>query len=186
MTISDFGFRIWDFMKTFYLLIFLAGVLFTGCDSKQSNQPTAAGSPGDVLKQYVAASQKGDIATMRSLLSKDSLVYLEEKARPFKLTADDVLKKETEIKLREAVETRNEQIEGETAVVEVKNPSTGEFDIKYPFVRENGAWKLARDKVMKEAEEKEKQAKDEINKKLANSAASNNNSASNATSNYSQ
>ena len=164
-------------MKVFYVLIFFAAWLLTGC---QTNQPAAAGSPGDVLKQYVAASQKGDIAAMKSLLSKDSLVYIEEKARPFKLTVDDVLKKETEIKLREAVETRGEKIEGDAATVEVKNPSTGEFDIKYPFVRENGAWKLARDRYI---EEEEKKANEEINKKLANSAASNSNSASNATGN---
>ena len=117
---------------------------------------------------------------MKSLLSKNSLVYIEEKARPLKLTVDDVLKKETEIKLQNAVETRNEKIEGETATVEVKNPTTGEFDIKYPFVRENGAWKLARDRYI---EEEEKKAKDEINKKLANSAVSNSNAASNATGN---
>ena len=172
-TISDLGFGIWDFMKAFYVLILLAAFLFTGCNS---NQP-AAGSPGDVLKQYVAASQKQDVATMKSLLSKNSLVYIEERARPLKLTLDDVLKKETEVKLQSALETRNEKIEGDTATVEVKNPATGEFDIKYPFVRENGAWKLARDKYI---EEELKKANDEINKKLANSALSNSNSAVNA------
>ena len=160
-------------MKIYYALFLLIGVLLMGCNS---NQP-AAGSPGDVLKQYVAASQKQDVATMKSLLSKNSLVYIEERARPLKLTLEDVLKKETEVKLQSALETRNEKIEGDTATVEVKNPATGEFDIKYPFVRENGAWKLARDRYI---EEELKKANDEINKKLANSALSNSNSAVNA------
>jgi hypothetical protein len=166
-------------MKIYHILFLLTAVLFAGCNS---NEPSA-GSPGDVLRQYVAASQRGDIAAMKSLLSKSSIAYIEEKARPMKLTVDDVLRKETEVKLQTAVETRNEKIEGDTATVEVKNPATGEFDLKYPFVREDGAWKLARDKVIKEDEEKIKKANEEINRKLANSALSNSNSAVNTTTN---
>src|SRR5829696_1646470 len=121
-------------MKIYRVLILLAVILMVGCNSKQ----------------YVAASQKGDIQAMKSLLSKSSLLYIEEKARPMKLNVDDVLRKETEIKLQAEIETRNEKIEGDTASVEVKNPATGEFDIKYPFVKENGAWKLARDRYIEE------------------------------------
>src|SRR5688500_15791255 len=119
-------------MKIHHVLMLLAAfLLFAGCSP---NQP-AAGSPGDVLKQYVAASQRRDTAAMKNLLSKSSLRYIEEKARPLNLTLDDVLKKETEVKLQSAPETRNEKIEGDTATVEVKNPATGAFDVKYPFVR---------------------------------------------------
>jgi hypothetical protein len=158
-------------MKICLSCILTVVILLVGCNSNESK----AGSPGEVIKQYVAASQKGDIAAMKSMLSKSSLVYIEEKARPLKLTIDDVLRKETEVKLQNAPETRNEKIEGDAATVEVKNPSTGEFDIKYPFVRENGAWKLARDRYI---EEELRKSNDEINKKLANSALSNSNSAS--------
>src|SRR5215213_10477978 len=163
-------------MKIYYVLI-LAAFSLVGCNP---NQPSATGSPSDVLKQYVAASQKQDIATMKSLLSKSSLQYIEEKAKPLNITVDDVLKKETQVKLQSAPETRNEKIDGETATVEVKNPATGEFDIKYPFVRENGAWKLARDKYI---EEEMKKASDETNKKLADSSLSNSNSAPSANAN---
>ena len=163
-------------MKIYYILVLLTAVLFAGCNSNKSS----ANSPGDVLKQYVAASQRGDIGTMKSLLSKSSLAFIEEKARPLKLTVDDVLRKETEVKLQNAIETRNEKIEGDTATVEVKNPATGEFDIKYPFVKEDGAWKLARDKYI---EEEMRKANDEVNKKLANSALSNSNSPVNTATN---
>jgi hypothetical protein len=172
---------IWDFglMKIYYALILLATVLLVGCNPNRPS--TAESSPSDVLKQYVAASQRQDIAAMKALLSTSSLRFIERRARPLKLTVDDVLKKETEVKLSGAVETRNEKIEGETATVEVKNPATGQFDIKYPFVKENGAWKLARDRYIEEEEEKLKKANEEINKKLANSALSDSNSAVNAT-----
>jgi hypothetical protein len=174
VTISDFG-----LMKIYYALILLATVLLVGCNPNRPS--TAESSPSDVLKQYVAASQRQDIAAMKALLSTSSLRFIERRARPLKLTVDDVLKKETEVKLSGAVETRNEKIEGETATVEVKNPATGQFDIKYPFVKENGAWKLARDRYIEEEEEKLKKANEEINKKLANSALSDSNSAVNAT-----
>ena len=163
-------------MKTFCILILLTAVLLAGCNSNQ----TTADSPGEVLKRYVAASQKGDIQTMKSLLSKSSIAYIEEKGRPMKVTVDDVLRKETEVKLQGAIETRNEKIEGDTATVEVKNPATGEFDVKYPFVREDGAWKLARDKYI---EAELKKANDEINQKLANSRISNSNSSANTATN---
>ena len=159
-------------MKVFYLLILLAALALAGCNAAQ--QQPAADSPGGVLKQYVAASQKGDIQTMKSLLSASSIRYIDEKARamrdakgqPLNLTVDDVLRQEAQVKLQSEVETRGEKIEGETATVEVKNPQTGEFDVRYPFVRENGAWKMARDRYI---EEEMKKASDEINRKLANS-----------------
>jgi hypothetical protein len=162
-------------MKIYHVLILIAAFLMlAGCNSSQP--PSIAESPSDVLRQYVAASQKGDIQTMKALLSKSSVAYIEEKSRPLKLSVDDVLRKETEVKLQTEIETRNEKIEGDTATVEVKNPSTGEFDIKYPFVKENGAWKLSRDRYI---EEELKKANDEINRKLANSAASNGNANTN-------
>jgi hypothetical protein len=163
-------------MKIYCILALLCAVLLAGCNSNESKAET----PTDVLRRYVAASQKGDIQAMKSLLSRSSIRYIEERARPMKLTVDDVLRKETEVKLQGEIETRNEKIEGDTATVEVKNPATGEFDVKYPFVREDGAWKLARDRYI---EEELKKANDEINRKLANSRISNSNSLANTNGN---
>ena len=111
---------------------------------------------------------------MKSLLSKGSLDLIEKSAKDQRLTTDDILRKEASVKIQKAPETRNEKIEGETATVEVKNETTGEFDMKMPLVKENGAWKLARDKYI---EEVLKKANEEVNKKLANSALSTGNSA---------
>lgn len=165
-------------MKTFYILSLVIAFLLAGCNS---NQP-AAGSPSDVLKQYVAASQKQDIQTMKALLSKGSLELIEKSAKSQNTTTDELLRKEAAVKIQKAPETRNEKIEGDTATVEVKNETNGEFDMKMPFVRENGAWKLARDKYVAELLKK---ANDEINKKLANSANSVSKPAPNANANIS-
>jgi hypothetical protein len=153
-------------MKAYCVLVLLAGtILLAGCSSNPS--PSVAEGPGDVLRQYVAASQKADIATMKRLLSRGSLGVLEEAARGQNTDVDELLRREASVKIQNAPETRNEKIEGETATVEIKNERTGEFDMKMPFVKENGAWKIATDKYV---EEELKRSREEFNKKLANSA----------------
>ncbi len=140
-----------------------------GC---KSNQPMP-NTPGDALKQYVAASQKGDIETMRRLLSKGSLELIEKSAKAQGTTTDEILRKESSVKIQNAPEVKNEKIEGDTATVEIKNETNGAFDMKMPFVREDGAWKIARDKYI---EELMKKATEDINKKLVESSVSNSNS----------
>lgn len=157
-------------MKVYYAFILLAAVLSAGCNSDKP----AADSPTAALKQYVAASQKQDIAAMKALLSKGSLELIEKSARLQNSSADDLLRREAMVKIQKAPETRNERIEGDAATIEVKNETTGEFDMVMPFVREDGAWKLARDKYVADLMKK---ASDEINQKLADSAVSNNNAA---------
>jgi len=150
-------------MKTFHVVILLTAILLAGCNSKPAS---VAESPGDVLQQYVAASQKQDVATMKFLLSKGSLDLIERSAKAQNTTADELLRREASVKIQTAPETRNEKIEGETATVEIKNERNGEFDMKMPFVKENGAWKLARDKFV---DEELKRSREEFEKKLANS-----------------
>jgi PBP1b-binding outer membrane lipoprotein LpoB len=161
-----------------YLLILLTAVLLVGCNS---NKPSE-NSPSGVLKQYVAASQKQDIAAMKNFLSKGSLELIEKAAKTQNSTTDELLRRESSVKIKNAPETRNEIIEGDAATVEIKNETNGEFDMKMPFVRENGAWKIARDKYV---EEELKRANEEVNKKLVNSRLSNNNSAPDSNANIS-
>ena len=78
------------------------------------------------------------------------------------------------VKIQKSPETRNEKMVGDAATIDVKNETTGEFDMVMPFVREDGVWKLARDKYIADLMKK---ATDEINQKLANSAVSNGNTA---------
>lgn len=162
-------------MKIHHILILLAAFLLAACGG---NQPSA-NSPSETLQRYFEASQKGDVAAMKRLLSKGSLELIEKSARLQNTTGDELLRRESEVEIKRAPETRNEKIEGETATVEVKNETTGKFDMKLPFVREDGAWKLARDKYIEEVMRK---ASEEINRKLSNSSLSNSTSAPNANS----
>jgi hypothetical protein len=83
--------------------------------------------------------------------------------------------KESSIKIANPPVTRNEKIEGDTATVEIKNETTGEFDMKIPLVREDGMWKLARDKYVEEVLKKANEAREKIISEMANTANSNNN-----------
>ena len=140
-------------MKIYYILILLGAFLSFGCNSNQS----VPGSPSDVLKSYVAASQSQDIAAMKNLLSKGSLDLIEKSAKAQGTTADELLRRESMVKIRNAPEMRNEKIEGDTGSIEIKNEKTGEYDMKMPFVRENGAWKIARDKYIEEELKRQKE-----------------------------
>jgi PBP1b-binding outer membrane lipoprotein LpoB len=149
-------------MKVYHVLLLLAAFLI----SCKSTAPSA-NTPSDALKQYVAASQKGDVETMKRLLSKGSLELIDKSAKAQNSTTDELLRKESSVKIQNAPETRNEKIEGDTATVEIKNETNGAFDMQMPFVKEDGAWKLARDKYIADLLKK---ASEEVNKKLSNSA----------------
>lgn len=135
-------------MKFWALAICVA--LFAACGSTKPVDD----SPSGVVKSYVAASQKDDIAAMKAKLSKGSLLLIEQAATAQKRTVDDLLRQEASVKIKNLPETTNEVITGDTATVEIKNERTGQFDMKMPLVREDGAWKLARDKFIEEAMQK--------------------------------
>lgn len=120
---------------------------------------------------------------MKSLLSRSSLDLIEKSAKTQNTTTDEILRKESSVKIQNVPETRNEKIEGEAATVEVKNETTGEFDMKMPFVRENGAWKLARDKYIEELIKKANDAKNNPVSNPANASNSNGNTSANTANN---
>ncbi len=139
----------------------------------------SASTPTEALRSYIAAQQKGDIATMKRLLSKSSIALIEANARPQGKTIDDVLREETKVKIAALPETRNEKIDGDTATVEVRDDQTGQFDLVYPFVREDGEWKLARDKQIESILKKANAERERIVRDIANESRSNSNSNSN-------
>lgn len=128
-----------------FALLLIAGFVF-GCNSEQKTSL----SPGETLKQYVAAAQKKDSAAMKGFLSKGSIEFLEKSAKSRNMSVDELLKMEADVQAQQIPETRNEVIEGDTATVEIKNPINGAFDTKLPFVKEDNAWKIARDKYIAE------------------------------------
>jgi hypothetical protein len=129
----------------------LAAVFAAGCNSTSVTRREE--TPTDVLKKYVEAMRKKDVETMKQTLSSNTLKLIDESARRVNMTLDDALRKEGERTLPEMPETRNERIEGDTATVEVKNAVTNDWDV-FPFVKEEGKWKIALDKFIEDLRRK--------------------------------
>lgn len=137
------------------------GLAFAACGESQKLE-----TPLDTLKAYTQAIKKKDTATMKALLSKGSLKMAADEAKSQNIATDEIISRETLFSPEQkALEFRNEKTEGEAATIEVKN-SSGTFE-RIPFIRENGTWKIAKEKyaeeMMKQADEEMKKLDEQIN-----------------------
>ncbi len=105
--------------------------------STSNNAPTLA----PVVQNYYEALNKKDEAGLKKHLSQSAIKYWETEAKAEKKTALVYLS-EAEDPTGEKREVRNEKIDGETAVAEIKGGSLGVWT-PIKFVRENGEWKFA-------------------------------------------
>jgi len=128
--------------KTIFVAFLALG--FAACSNVQQTP-----SPSETLKKFIEASKKNDVETLKQVLSKGTLKMIEQSAKLQNITLDEALKKDNGKTLDKTPEIRNEKIENETAIVEVKNAETSDWD-KIPFVKEDGQWKLALDKFQEQ------------------------------------
>ncbi|MEJ7848089.1 MAG: hypothetical protein WKF92_08385 [Pyrinomonadaceae bacterium] len=105
--------------------------------------PPAVG-PAETLRALNAASKAGDVAGIKRYLSEGSLALLEEGAKEQNRPVEELLKEKDQAPFLELPELGKETINGETAIIEIKNPVTGAFE-PFPLVKENGEWKVAID-----------------------------------------
>ena len=98
-------------------------------------------SPLKTLQTYQKAMKAKDTATMKLLLTAESIKMLEQEAKSQNVVLDEIVKRETLFPESQKVfEFRNEKIEGEKASLEVKN-SFGQWET-WPFVFEDSQWKI--------------------------------------------
>jgi hypothetical protein len=113
-------------------------------------------SPSATLNAYFEALQKKDAAGLKKTLSKGTLEMFEQfaKAQSPPKSLDEALQtglaSTTNTDSNKMPETRNEKIDGEKATLEVKNDKTGAWET-VPFVKEDGAWKIAFDQMFRDA-----------------------------------
>ena len=119
------------------ILILSAIFLLLAC---QGSEPTPS-TPRETLEAYTKAVKRKDTKTMKRLLSGSSLKMAEQQAKEQNVTLDEIIKNETLFTENEKrLFFRNEKIEGERAVIEVKN-SFNSWDT-VPFLLEEGVWKI--------------------------------------------
>lgn len=102
-----------------------------------NNAPTLA----PIVQNYYAALAKKDEAGVKKSLSQAAQKYWENEAKSEKKSVIAYLT-ETEEPLDAKREVRNEKIEGDTAIAEIKGGSLANWTA-FKFVRENGEWKYA-------------------------------------------
>jgi hypothetical protein len=134
-------------MKLYKIILIALGALaFIAC---QTTAPTT--SPTEVFKAQNEARKKKDAATMKANLSKTSLEMMDKAAKTQNKTTDELLVMELPgVTPPDSFEFRNEKIDGDTATVEVKTAGIEDWS-RVPFVKEDGRWKLALDKLLEEA-----------------------------------
>jgi hypothetical protein len=105
--------------------------------STTNNAPTLA----PVVQRYYEALKKKDDAALRKIYSQETLQTLEADMKDEKKTSLVEFITELEPVPDKPFEVRNEQIQGDTAVAEMRGGSYPN-GIKIKFVKENGEWKM--------------------------------------------
>lgn len=103
-----------------------------------NNAPTLA----PIVQGYYAALQKKDEAGAKKFLSAAALKYWEAEMKSEKNLSLLAILEENAFPVEEKRDVRNEKIEGETAVAEIKGASVPSWT-PTKFVKENGEWKFA-------------------------------------------
>jgi hypothetical protein len=105
-------------------------------------------SPTEVFNAYYDSAVKKDFVTAKQYLSQNTLSLMEAEAKKQGKTLDEALKDSPGPSQAEMPQLSNEQITGDTATVDM---SAKGQTAKMPFVKENGGWKIALDKLMADA-----------------------------------
>jgi arsenate reductase-like glutaredoxin family protein len=168
----------------FLILLAALALLATGCSkgantnnanatsgNKNSISSTAlssapASSPSAAYKAFQEANRKKDYEAVKKSFSKASLEMLTEEAKKENKTLDEFIKQQVDKAQNDEV-VGSETITGDSATVEIKDKD-GKSSIKLPMVVEDGAWKIAYDRFMKQMQEAFEQMGKESSKSTDN------------------
>ncbi len=148
-------------MKLKLFLFICLTFAIISCSSGETPQ-----TPFEILKTYTQAIKKKDVKKMKALLSAGSIKLAEAEAKAQNVTLDEIILRETLFSSEQkTLKFRNEKIDGDNATIEIET-SPELFD-RIPFVKENGVWKIAKDKfadeIQKQSDEEMKKMDDKIN-----------------------
>ena len=111
--------------------------------NKKTEAPTTNNAPtlAPVVAAYYEALRKKDDAALRKAVSQDTLKTWEADMKEEKKTSLTAFLTELEPAPEKPFEVRNEKIEGDSGIAEIKGGSYGVWT-PFKFVRENGDWKI--------------------------------------------
>lgn len=152
---------VFKFVGVWLVLVFAVVFLLSSCTGK--SEPA---SPLETYKTYTKAIKQQDTATMKLILSADSIKMHQQEAKSQGVALDEIVKRETLFTPdQKTVEFRNEKIEGDRATLEVKN-SYGMWE-SVPFVFEDDQWKIDKkgyaDRLIQDVEQRNRELEDQLN-----------------------
>ncbi len=103
-----------------------------------NNAPTLA----PVVQNYYAALERKDETGVKKFLSQSAIGYWQSEMKSEKSPSLLAILEDNESPVEKKRQIRNEKIEGETAVAEMRGGSLGVWTA-IKFVKENGEWKFA-------------------------------------------
>ena len=114
--------------------------------TKQPEAPTTNNAPTltPVVMAFYEALKKKDEAALKRVFSQKSLKMMEADMKTDEVTSLVEFITNTEMIPDRPFEVRNEQIQGDTAVAEIRGGSYPN-GIRRIFVKENGEWKMTND-----------------------------------------
>ena len=117
--------------------------------TKAATAPSS--SPSDAYKAFQEANKKRDYEAVKKSFSKASLEMLTDEAKKQNKTLDEFIKEQVDKSKNDEV-VGGEKITGDSATVEIKD-AEGKSSINLPMVVEDGAWKIAYDRFMKQMQD---------------------------------
>ncbi len=104
-------------VRSKFIVLFISLLLVGSCAGEK-----APATPIETFKTYTKAIKQKDIATMKLLLSKDTIKMHELEAQAQGTNVDEIVKRETLFtENQKSVKLRNEKIDGDKATLEVEN-----------------------------------------------------------------
>jgi hypothetical protein len=123
----------------------------TNTTSTSTSSSAPAQSPIAAYQAWQEANRSKNYEAVKKSFSKASLEMLTEEAKKNNQTLDEYVKQQVD-KAKSDEVVGNEKINGNTATVELKDKD-GTSSITLPMVVEDGAWKIAYDKFMKQMDD---------------------------------
>lgn len=119
--------------------------------SSTSSTTGSSSSPIAAYKAFQEANRKKDYEGVKRIFSKGSLVMITEEAKKQNKTLDEFVKQQVDSGKNDE-EVSNEKIDGDNATIDLKDKN-GTSSITLPMVKEDGEWKIAYDKFVKQMQE---------------------------------
>jgi hypothetical protein len=121
---------------TALLLVTLLAMAIAACGGKKASTPTEA------FKSFYEAAKGKDVATLKTLMTKETLAEMEREAKGRDKTLDAFLADESQKGLPPAMpQLGEEKIEGDKATLQFKSEKSTNWSTA-SFVKEDGAWKI--------------------------------------------